>query len=71
MREAKGQTFLLTEGMYGSEEDKPIRWESLHMTFSEAAILARDGGARKLWLTHFSPFLEYPSAHLGLHGSAP
>lgn len=55
---------LIAERMYGSEEDKPTRWESLHMTFAEAAILARDGGARKLWLTHFGPSLEHPSAHL-------
>ena len=50
--------------MYGSEEEKPVRWESLHMTFSEAATLARDGGARRLWLTHFGPSLEYPATHL-------
>ena len=56
---------LVAEGMYASEEDKPARWESLHMTFPEAAILARDAGARRLWLTHFGPSLEAPSAHLG------
>jgi ribonuclease Z len=55
---------LIAEGMYGSEEDKPVRWESLHLTFAEAARLARDGDARKLWLTHFGPSLEDPSAHL-------
>ena len=51
--------------MYASEEDKPVRWESLHMTFAQAAALARDGGARRLWLTHFGPSLSHPSAHLG------
>ena len=61
----EGADLLIAEGMYASEEDKPVRWESLHMTFAEAASLARDGGARKLWLTHFGPSLEDPSSHLG------
>lgn len=61
----EGADLLIAEGMYGSEEDKPIRWESLHMTFTEAATLARDGGARRLWLTHFGPSLDDPFAHLG------
>ncbi len=61
----EGADLLIAEGMYGSEEDKPVRWESLHMTFAEAAALARDGGARRLWLTHFGPSLKEPSAHLG------
>ena len=60
----EGAELLIAEGMYGSEEDKPVRWESLHMTFAEAAVLARDGTARRLWLTHFGPSLEDPSAHL-------
>ena len=61
----EGADLLIAEGMYVSEEDKPARWESLHMTFSEAAALARDGGARRLWLTHFGPSLEDPATHLG------
>ena len=61
----EGADLLISEGMYASEEDKPVRWESLHMTFAQAAALARDGGARRLWLTHFGPSLSNPSAHLG------
>ena len=61
----EGADLLIAEGMYASEEDKPVRWESLHMTFAEAAALARDGGVRRLWLTHFGPSLEDPSVHLG------
>ena len=61
----EGADLLIAEGMYASEEDKPVRWESLHMTFVEAAALARNGGARRLWLTHFGPSLEDPAAHLG------
>ncbi len=61
----EGANLLIAESMCGSEEDKPVRWESLHMTFAEAATLARDGGAHKLWLTHFGSSLENPSSHLG------
>jgi ribonuclease Z len=61
----EGADLLISEGMYGAEEDKPARWESLHMTFAEAAALARDGGAKKLWLTHFGPSMSDPSAYLG------
>jgi ribonuclease Z len=32
------------------------------MTFREAATLARDAGANRLWITHFSPALEHPGA---------
>ena len=56
----EGADLLIAEGMYASEEDKPVRWESFHMTFSEVATLARDGHARRLWLTHFGPSLETP-----------
>ena len=65
----EGADLLIAEGMYGSEEEKPVRWESLHMTFSDAATLARDGGARRLWLTHFGPSLEDPAIHLS-HATA-
>jgi ribonuclease Z len=61
----EGADLPISEGMYGSEEDKPARWESLHMTFAEAAALARDGGARRLWLTHFGPSMPDPSTHVG------
>src|SRR5215210_2403855 len=61
----EGADLLISEGMYGSEEDKPVRWETLHMTFAEAAALARDGGARRLWFTHFGPSMSDPSTHLG------
>ena len=59
-----GADLFICEGMYGDEEDKPKRWQAQHMTFAEAATVARDGGARRLWLTHFSPGLTHPEAYL-------
>ncbi len=37
----------------------------LRRVATEVTALARDGGARRLWLTHFVPSLSDPSAHLG------
>ena len=53
---------LVCEGTYGSDEDLPKAVRNRHMTFREAATLARDADARRLWITHFSPALEDPSS---------
>ncbi len=57
-----GTDLFICDGMYGDESEEPKRWEVQHMTFAEAATLARDGGVRRLWLTHFSPALSDPMA---------
>ena len=62
--DGQGTDLLIADGMYGDEEQRPARWEAQHMTFAEAATLARDGAARRLWLTHFSPTLADPNAYL-------
>jgi ribonuclease Z len=59
-----GTDLFLADAMYASEEDRPKRWESQHLTFAEAAAIARDGGARRLWLTHFGPALNQPEQYL-------
>jgi ribonuclease Z len=62
--DGQGADLLIADGMYGDDAQKPTRWEAQHMTFAEAARLARDGAARRLWLTHFSPTLADPAAYL-------
>jgi len=57
-----GTDLFICDGMYGDASEEPKRWEVQHMTFAEAAALARDGGVRRLWLTHFSPALADPAA---------
>ncbi len=59
-----GTDLLIADGMYGDESQRPSRWQAQHMTFADAARLARDGAARRLWLTHFSPTLADPAACL-------
>lgn len=60
----QGADLLICDAMYGDEEDRPKRWRPQHLTFAEAAMIARDGGARRLWLTHFGPALSDPAAYL-------
>ena len=38
--------------------------EKGHMLFSDSARIARDSGAKRLWLTHFSPALTAPEQYL-------
>src|SRR5262245_1062857 len=59
-----GAQLLVCEGMYGAREDLPRVLETRHMLFEEAAAIARAGGVDRLWLTHFSPALTDPLAHL-------
>jgi ribonuclease Z len=53
---------LVSEGTYGGPEAAEKAASNTHMTFGEAATLARAAEARRLWLTHFSPGLSDPEA---------
>jgi ribonuclease Z len=55
---------LIAEGMYGSDEDQPRAAERKHMTFREAATLARSAEVKRLVLTHFSPSLVEPESYV-------
>lgn len=51
---------IILEGMFGEEEKKSRAIETHHMTMQEAAFLAREAGAKELWLTHYSPATPHP-----------
>lgn len=57
-----GVDLLISEATFGDDADVDKAIARGHMTFREAATLARDAGARHLWLTHFSAALEDPQA---------
>ena len=59
-----GVDLLVCEGTYGDSADLPKAVERGHMTFREAATLAREAKAGALWLTHFSPALDHPENYL-------
>ena len=55
---------FICEGMYGEKVENTNAVAYKHMTFEEAATLAKKAGVKKLWLTHFSPSLIYPKEQL-------
>ena len=64
LRNAKDSDLFICEGMYG-EDDKIEKAKGYkHMTFREAATLARDAGVGEMWLTHYSPSLVRPDDYM-------
>lgn len=57
---AENADLFICEGMYGEKGKENKALEHKHMTFYEAAELARAAGVRELWLTHYSPSLVRP-----------
>jgi ribonuclease Z len=57
---AKNVDLLIGEGMYYDEEMREKIEDKKHMMFSDSARLANSCGAKRLWLTHYSPALERP-----------
>lgn len=54
---ARGADLFICEGMYGEPEKKVKAREYKHMTFYEAAGLAKKAEPKQMWLTHYSPSL--------------
>ena len=77
---AKHADLFICEGMYAEKEKEAKARQYKHMTFYEAASLAKSAEARAMWLTHFSPSLTkaesymdevckiFPEASLGKDG---
>ena len=61
---ATGSDLLICEGMYGDNDKECKAKENRHMTFEEAARIARDSSVSQLWLTHYSPSLVRPADFL-------
>ena len=56
---------FICEGMYGEPEKKDKAKEHKHMTFLEAADMAKRAQVKKMWLTHYSPSLVHPEEFMG------
>ena len=54
---AQEADLFICEGMYGEPEKAAKAKEYKHMTFYEAAQLAKRAQPKQLWLTHYSPSL--------------
>ena len=60
VKHAPGSDLFICEGMYG-EDDKLEKAKGYkHMTFREAATLAKQADVEEMWLTHYSPSLTRP-----------
>ena len=62
---AKGSDLFICEGMYGETDKGAKASEYKHMTFYEAADLAKGAEVEELWLTHYSPSLTWPEEYMG------
>ncbi len=62
---AKGADLFICEGMYGEKGKEAKAKEYKHMTFYEAARLAKEASPKQMWLTHYSPSLIRPEEYMG------
>lgn len=60
---AKDADLFICEGMYGEPDKLDKAKEYKHMTFYEAAQMAKNAGVAKMWLTHYSPSLTRPEEY--------
>lgn len=63
VKAAEGSDLFICEGMYGEPDMEDKAKEHRHMTFYEAAAMAKDAGVKEMWLTHFSPSLNNPGMY--------
>lgn len=79
---ARESDLFICEGMYAEKEKLSKAKQYKHMTFYEAADMAKRAEVKELWLTHFSPSLVkaerympavkeiFENAHLGKDGKS-
>lgn len=64
VKNAAGADLFICEGMYGEPEKKEKAKEYKHMTFLEAADMAKRAQVNQMWLTHYSPSLIRPEDYM-------
>ena len=62
---AAGSDLFICEGMYGEADKESKAKENRHMTFAEAAEIAKKANVKEMWLTHYSPSLVRPADYIG------
>ncbi|MGN0432029.1 MAG: ribonuclease Z [Lachnospiraceae bacterium] len=61
---AAGADLFICEGMYGEPDKIAKAKEYRHMTFYEAAWMAKQAEVKEMWLTHYSPSLTRPEEYM-------
>lgn len=64
VKNAQGADLFICEGMYGEPDKAQKAKEYKHMTFYEAAQMAKRAEVKELWLTHYSPSLLRPDDYM-------
>ena len=59
-----GADLFICEGMYGEPDKEAKAREYKHMTFKEAATIAKEANPNEMWLTHYSPSLVKPQLYM-------
>ena len=79
---SRGSDLFICEGMYAEKDKLAKAKQYKHMTFYEAAEMAKQAEVSEMWLTHFSPSLVraedympavkeiFPNAYLGKDGKS-
>jgi ribonuclease Z len=60
---AESSDLFICEGMYGLPEKKESMNEKRHMLMQDACDIAKRAGAKRLWLTHYSPAEKEPAVY--------
>jgi len=61
---AKEADLFICEGMYGEPEKQEKVADHKHMSYQEAATIAKAANVKELWLTHFSPAMPDPHNYI-------
>lgn len=61
---AADSDLFICEGMYGEDGKDNKAREYKHMTFKEAAGIAKEATVKEMWLTHYSPSLVRPKDYV-------
>ena len=63
LQAAQGADLLLCDATYALQEQEAQARQWGHSTFGQSAALAVQAGARRLWLTHYSPMITDPEEY--------
>ena len=61
---ASNADLFICEGMYGEHDKCCKAKDNKHMTFYEAAKIAKESEPKEMWLTHYSPSLIRPEEYM-------
>ena len=64
VKSAKNSDLFICEGMYAEKDKLAKARQYKHMTFYEAADMAKRADVKEMWLTHYSPSLVRPDEYM-------